>query len=122
MLRFKKPVKLLEWGEGTNTLNQVWTEIGQGSFVSRTVKDGVTSLVIEIKGALNRKNENSSAVKLCQLSEGMAANSQHWGEVAMGYLASVENQGGSTKVVVTVPTALKISDAAGVIGQFLNIP
>lgn len=122
MLRFKKPVKLLEWGEGTNTLNQVWTEIGQGHFINRTVKDGVTSLTIEVKGVLNRKNEGNKAVKLCQLSEGMASNSQYWGEVAMGYLDSVESQGNSTKVVVNVPTALKISDAAGVVGRFFNIP
>lgn len=118
MIRFKKPVKLLEWGEGTNTTNQIWTEAGEGSFVSRSVKDGVTTLVIQTNSLLKKTNAKDNHVKLVQQSEGMAAQSTHWGEVAMGVVKSTSGN----SVTVEVSTATKISDAANWWQRFLNLP
>ena len=118
MIRFNKTVKILEWGLGTNTTNQRWDEIGEGNFVSRSVKDGITTLTIETKGNVVRKNENDNSVKLCQLSEGMASCSDRWGEVAIGHIKSVSGK----TVVVDVSQAVKISGAANALQKFLGLP
>lgn len=118
MIRFNKRVKLLEWGKGTNTTNQKWTEIGEGSFTNRSVKDGVTTLTINTSSALNRQNEQENAVKLCQQGEGMAGASESWGEVALGYIKSASG----TTVVVEIPTATNISGAANALEKFLGLP
>jgi hypothetical protein len=106
MIRLSKPVKLLEWGEGTNTLNQVWTEIGEGEISAVDVKNQITTLSIALKGSFAKKNQNDPSVKIVQPGEGMTARSDHWGEVAMGNVKSVE-QGGKA-VVIEIPTATKI--------------
>ena len=118
MIRFEKEVKIMEWGTGTNTTNQIWTEIGKGRFVSRDVKDGITTLTIEVQGGLQRKNPDTDSVKLVQLSEGMTACSERWGEVAMGHIKSVSGN----SVVVTIPYATKISGAANALQKFLGLP
>lgn len=118
MIRFNKEVRIMEWGLGTNTTNQVWTQIGQGKFVSRNVKDGITTLTIEVQGGVKRLNESTDSVKLCQLSEGMAACSELWGEVAMGHIKSSSGN----QVVVEIPYATKISGAANALQKFLGLP
>ena len=107
----------MEWGIATHAANQIWTEIGEGKFVGREVVDGITTLTVETKG-VNRKNLASDAVKLCQLSEGMSAHSDKFGEVIMGHIKSVS---GNT-VVISIPYAIKISGAANAFQKFLNIP
>ncbi len=111
MIRLNKPVKLMEWGEGTNTVNQVWTEIGQGSIRTAKQRDGLTSLEIELKGQLEKKNRKDNSIKVVQQGEGMAARSQHWGEVAMGKLRSIESASGKTLINIDIPTAAKISNS-----------
>lgn len=108
----------MEWGLGTNTTNQKWTEIGEGTFSSRVVKDGITTLTIQTKSSLNRSNDKDDSVKLCQLGEGMSACSEYWGEVAIGHIKSVS---GST-VVVEIPFATKISGAANALQRFFGLP
>lgn len=109
MIRFNKPVKLLEWGEGTNTTNQIWSVMGEGRFSKRKHRDGHALLTVETDGPIARKNQKDNTVKMCQLSEGMAANSNHWGEVALGHIESIN---GNT-VVIYIPYATKISGASG---------
>jgi hypothetical protein len=118
MIRFNKRVKLMEWGKGTNTTNQKWTEIGEGTFTSRSVKDGVTTLNIQTNAPLNRQNQDDNSVKLCQQGEGMAGASERWGEVALGYIKSASG----TNITVEVPTATKISGAANALEKFLGLP
>lgn len=118
MIRFNKAVKLYEWGIGTHAANQIWTEIGEGKFVTREVKDGITTLTIETNSPIKRNNMESSSVKLCQLSEGMAACSDRWGEVACG---DIKSSSGNT-VVISIPFAIKISGAANALQKFLGLP
>ena len=109
----------MEWGQGTNTTNQRWDEIGEGSFSSRSYQNGVTTLTIQTKSGVTRKNDNDSSVKLVQLGEGMAAcSSDRWGEVAVGHIKTVS---GNT-VVVDVTQAVKISGAANALQKFLGLP
>jgi hypothetical protein len=110
MIREHKPVKLLEWGEGTNTLNQVWTEMGQGK-ISGPVKrkDGVTTMVVELNGNVEKKNAKDNSVKVAQIGEGMTACSDKWGEVASGTLKSLTNSGGKTIAIVLITNATKVS-------------
>lgn len=109
----------MEWGKGTNTTNQIWTEIGEGEFTQRQVKDGITTLTIRTSAPLKRENSEDNSVKLCQLGEGMAACSeQHWGEVAMGAIKSVS---GDT-VQIEISHATKISGAANALQKFLGLP
>jgi len=117
MIRFNQPVKVMEWGLGTNQTNQVWTEIAEGNFASRSVKDGITTLEIQCK-TVSRKNEKDDSVKLCQLGEGMAACSDRWGEVAIGHIKSIS---GNT-IIVEIPYATKISGAANALQRFLGLP
>lgn len=109
MIRLHKPVKLMEWGTGTTTVNQVWTESGTGRIVKNSTTNGLTRLEIEIEGAFQKKNIRDSSIKVTQEGEGMAARSKFWGEVAMGDLSAVENEGGKTVVTVAIHTATKIS-------------
>lgn len=107
MIRTAKRVRLLEWGEGTNTLNQVWTIIGEGRITRHSMKDGLTTLQITLDQALVRKTEDPAPkLKLAQQGEGMAGGSDRWGEVALGYLRNVQD-GGRT-VVVEILTATKL--------------
>ncbi len=118
MIRYKKAVRLLEWGEGTNTTNQIWSVLGEGQFSGRSIKDGRTVLTVQTSGSVSRKNQKDNTVKLAQRGEGMAANSEHWGEVAIGHIQSIS---GNT-VVIEIPYATKISDAAGPIRRFFFAP
>lgn len=108
----------MEWGQGTNTTNQRWEEIGEGTFVSRRVKDGITTLTVQTKGNVVRKNDKNNAIKLCQQGEGLTANSDFWGEVASGNLVSVSGN----QAVVDILHAVKISGAANPVQKFFNIP
>ena len=118
MLRFNKAVKIMEWGQGTNSINQNWNEIGEGSFVSRRVKNGITILTIQTKAPVVRTNDKINSVKLCQQGEGVASCSEYWGEVASGNINSLS---GNT-VVVEVCQAVKISGAANALQRFLGLP
>lgn len=109
MIRLGKPVQLLEWGQGTNTTNQVWTKFAEGTIEGkpRTV-DGVTTAVIAITGKLQKNNGGDDHVKIMQQGEGMTPASQKWGEVAMGTLSSVDESGGKTLVHIALKGAIKI--------------
>jgi len=115
MIRPNKPVKLLEWGLGTNTMNQRWEDMAEGSILSAKRQDGVMEMVVEIKGSLNKKNSQDSTVKVAQLGEGMAPLSERWGiikprwgEVAMGKLKSVESVGNKSRVHIEIDAATKV--------------
>ena len=118
MIRFNKPVRILEWGEGTNTTNQIWTTIGEGDFQTRKVVDGITTLVVQTKEPIKKVNQNDSTVKLAQLSEGMAANSEYWGEVAIGKLKSLNGN----LATIEIPYATKISGAANFLQRLVGLP
>lgn len=109
MIRLSKPVQILQWGLGTNTTNQRWDEIGKGRLASKpkTVA-GLTSIVIEVEGSFARKNDSNEFVKVMQQGEGMTPHSTSWGEVAMGTIKSVNNQGGKTLVTVETEAATKV--------------
>lgn len=111
MIRPNKPIQLLEWGEGTNTLNQVWTVCGKGRIASVKQVDCVTTLVISIDGGFDKRNLNDNSIKLCQQGEGMAARSEDWGEVGFGVLKSVESQSGKRQVTVEMKVAAKVGRA-----------
>lgn len=114
MIRFNKPVQLLEWGEGTNTTNQIWSVLGEGRFTKKSTKDGMTVLTVETNGPVQRKNQKDNSVKLAQKGEGMASHSERWGEVAIGHIQSVSGN----SVVIEIPFAVKVSDAAGPLRRF----
>jgi len=114
MIRTDKPVKLLEWDLGTNTTNQRWQDIGKGVILSTKRKDGVTTMVVEIEGRLQKQNPNDNTVKVAQLEEGMAPRAKkwgeitpRWGEVAMGKISSIEEQGFKSKVNIEISAATK---------------
>lgn len=111
MIRLNKPVKLLEWGEGVNTLNQVWNEMASGQIVSARRKDGVMTMVVEVSGSVVKKNAKDDAIKVAQQGEGMTARSQKWGEVAMGRLKGLETAGGKTTVQIEIAAATKVGRA-----------
>lgn len=108
MIRLSKPVQILQWGLGTNTTNQRWEEIAKGRLAGKpkTVA-GLTSIVIEVEGSINRKNDENDFVKVMQQGEGMTPHSAAWGEVAMGSIKSVDNQSGKTLVTVETSAATK---------------
>src|SRR5215470_13722503 len=108
MIRLNRPVKLLEWGEGTNTLNQRWEEIGEGNILSSKRKAGVTTMVVEVKGAVQKKNPKDDSVKVVQRGEGMTARSQMWGEVALGRLKSIDSAAGRSLVSLEISAATKV--------------
>jgi len=109
MIRIGKPVQLLEWGEGTNTTNQIWIEMGKGNLRTKPkVYAGTTVLTVEVNGAFEKKNQKDDSVKVMQQGEGMTPGSERWGEVALGKLKSVEKEGGKTLVNIEIKTAIKI--------------
>ncbi|MBX9771384.1 MAG: hypothetical protein K2X29_08440 [Candidatus Obscuribacterales bacterium] len=117
MIRRSKPIKLLEWGEGTNTLNQVWTECGKGRIGSVKQVDCITTMVINIEGGFDKKNLNDNSIKLVQPGEGMVARSEEdWGEVGLGILKSVESQSGKRQVTVEIKLAAKIDNRKSGLG------
>jgi len=109
MIRLGKPVKLLEWGEGTTTLTQVWTDVGGGNLRAKPkVYAGTTLLMVELDGQFTKKNTKDDWLKIIQQGEGMTPASQKWGEVAMGRLKSVENEGGKSVAYIELKNATKI--------------
>lgn len=108
MIRLNKPVQILEWGEGTTTLNQIWTPIGEGKILSAKQKDGATTLVVEVNGFFQKKNTNDDAIKLAQVGEGMTPRSDAWGEVALGKLKDVKSNGGKSQVSIAIDYAAKV--------------
>ena len=109
MIRLGKPVQLLEWGQGTNTTNQVWTVFAEGSIEGKPrTTDGVTDVVVAINGKFDKKNGGDDYVKIMQQGEGMTPASQKWGEVAMGTLSNVEESGGKTLVYIALRGAIKV--------------
>jgi hypothetical protein len=108
-IRLGKQVKLLEWGEGTTTMNQRWTEVATGNLrMKPKSKAGVTILTVEVIGSFNKQNEKDDWLKIAQPGEGMTPASDKWGEVAMGRLKAVENEGGKTIVHIELKNAIKI--------------
>src|SRR5579883_1296900 len=104
MIRLSKPVKLLEWGHGSNTTNQRWIEMGKGSIVGkpRTV-DGITTLVIQFDKKVEKSNPGDDTVKVAQAGEGMTPlEKEAWGEVAFGRVKSISTEGGGAVVEVEV--------------------
>lgn len=111
MIRLGKPVKLLEWGEGTNTLNQRWMDVGKGNLRAKPkVKAGTVLLAVELDGGLKKQNEKDDWLKVMQQGEGMTPASDKWGEVAMGRLKSVENEGGKSVAYIELKNATKIGN------------
>jgi hypothetical protein len=109
MIRLGKPVRLLEWGEGTNTKNQNWEAIGQGTLHNKSkFYAGLTTLVVEVDGTVTKNNQKDNHIKVCQPAEGMVPIPGNWGEVAMGTLKSIENQNGKTIVKIEIEGAAKI--------------
>jgi hypothetical protein len=111
MIRTNRPVRLLEWGEGTNTLNQVWTVIGEGTIRQTRQRDGLTQLVVDMGKGFEKKNSKDDSIKIAQKGEGMAARSEHWGEVAIGKLRSVDSASGTAVVTIEIGTAAKLGKA-----------
>jgi hypothetical protein len=115
MIRVNKPVKLLEWGAGTNTTNQRWEEMGEGTIKSAKRKDGVTTLIVAVKGSINKRNVRDDSVKVAQLGEGMTPHAERWGkiadrwgEVAMGKLKSIDTTEGTTVINIEIKAATKV--------------
>jgi hypothetical protein len=109
MIRLGKPVRLLEWGEGTNTKNQTWDAIGQGVLHNKPkYAAGLTTLVVEIDGPVIKKNQKDKSIKVLQPGEGMVPINGNWGEVAAGTLRTIENQNGKTIIKIDLPGAAKI--------------
>jgi len=109
MIRLGKPVRLLEWGEGTNTKNQIWETIGEGVLHNKLKRfKGLTTLIIEVNGTVTKKNEKDNHIKIAQPGEGMVPHKDNWGEVAMGTLKSIEKQNGKTVVEIEIPGAVKM--------------
>ena len=104
-----RPVKLLEWGEGTTTLTQCWSDVAKGSLrTGKKVKAGVTVLEIVIDGGFKKKNDKDDWLKIAQPGEGMTPTPDKWGEVAMGRIKSVEQEGGKQVVYIELKNAIKI--------------
>jgi hypothetical protein len=116
-IRLRKPVRLLEWGTGTNTTNQKWEQCGEGKIQSCKRKDGVTTMVVEMTSKFEKRNLRDDTVKVAQLGEGMAPHAEkwgvvkdRWGEVAMGLLKAIQNDGGRTVITIEIPAATKVSN------------
>jgi hypothetical protein len=83
MIRLSKPVQLLEWGEGSNTTNQNWVELGNGNIVGKPkTVDGITTIIVQLNSAPNKKNQKDDTIKVQQAGEGMTPHSSKNGEVA----------------------------------------
>lgn len=112
MLRMSKKVQLMEWGEGTNTTNQIWTVFCEGSLAGKPKRDGLhLVLTVESSGTVDKKNEKDDAVKVMQQGEGMTPReSKSWGEVAYGRLKSIGKRDGKTIVEVELKNAAKFGN------------
>jgi len=109
MIRIGKPVKLLEWGEGTTTLNQRWIDLCSGDLRTKPkVMAGTVLLAVELRGDLKKQNEKDDWIKVCQPCEGMTPTPDKWGEVALGRLKSIEQEGGKKVAYIEIKTAIKI--------------
>jgi len=109
MLRLNQPARIYEWGEGTSTLNQVWTEIGSGRIVSAKRRaDGVTEVVIKMDSKFEKKNRQDDTIRILQRNSNMTPASDAWGEAASGRLRSVSVRHGVSLVQVEVETATKV--------------
>src|SRR6185295_9659269 len=115
-IRLHKPVKLLEWGTGTNTTNQRWIEFGEGKIQSCKRKENITTMVVELKGPFKKENLRDDTVKVAQLGEGMAPHAEKWGEikdrcgeVAMGKIKGIDNAAGNAVVSIEISAATKVS-------------
>ena len=111
MIRLGKPVRILEWGEGTNTINQTWTTIGEGVLHNKPKRyAGPTILIVEVEGSVVKKNEKSKEIKVMQPGEGMSHAPGYWGEVAMGSLKSINKENGKTLVEIEIDNATKMGN------------
>ena len=109
MIRLGKEVQLCEWGEGTNTLNQVWTPMGAGPLTAKVKrKMGQTLISVEIDGTVSKKNDKDPHIKIMQKGESMTPTSQKWGEVAMGKLKGIRREGSKSIVEVEIDGAIKV--------------
>jgi len=106
MIRLGKPVKLLEWGVGTNTTNQRWIEFGSGNIVGKPkCVDGITTLIVELDKAGEKSNPADDSIKVAQCGECMTPlDEKAWGEVAFGRLKSIDGK----TVEVEVKVAVKV--------------
>jgi hypothetical protein len=111
MIRLNKPVRLMEWGEGTNTHNQTWDTIAEGVLRNKPKHyAGSLTLVIEVDGPVTRKNEKSNAIKVMQTGEGVVHTPGRWGEVAMGNLKGITKGDGKTIVEIEILDATKLGN------------
>lgn len=109
MLRLSKPVQILEWGEGTNTTNQVWTPMGEGKVINTPKPvNGVTLVRVEVPGNPTKQNTKDQTVKIAQAGEGMTPQSDMKGEVAFGRLKDIIREGGNSIVEIEIPFAIKV--------------
>jgi hypothetical protein len=109
MIRIGKPVQLFEWGAGTTTMNQNWNKIGEGTLRNAPKWfAGATMLVVEVDGTVVRTNQKEDMIKLFQPGEAMTPNSPRFGEVAMGKLKSIKEQGAKTIVEIELDGAAKV--------------
>lgn len=109
MIRLGKEVQLYEWGEGTNTLNQIWTPIGKGPLRAKAKrKMGVTLISVEVEGSVTKKNDKNGDIKIMQQGESMTPTSQKWGEVAMGKIKGITKEGSKSIVELEIDGAIKI--------------
>jgi hypothetical protein len=109
MIRLGKPVQLFEWGIGTTTMNQNWNLIGEGTLHnSPKWFAGATILIVEVNGKVTLKNEKEKMIKVFQPGEAMTPNSKRFGEVAMGMLKSIKEQGPKTIVEIELEGAAKV--------------
>jgi len=109
MIRLGKPVQLFEWGEGTNTLNQNWNKIAEGTLQNAPKWfAGATTLIVEVNGKVERKNQKEDMIKVFQPGEAMTPGSERFGEVAMGKLKSIQDKGGKTIVEIVLDGAAKV--------------
>jgi hypothetical protein len=109
MIRLGKETQLCEWGEGTTTLNQIWTPMGVGALRAQAKKKmGVTVISVEVEGQVQKKNEKDNNVKVMQKGESMTPISEKWGEVAMGTLKGIRQEGAKSIVEIEINGAIKI--------------
>lgn len=105
MLKRHQPVKLYEWGQGTNTVNQVWNQIAEGSLDgARRRSDGVTEVTVSVSGAFKKSNPNDDSIKIVQKNSNVTPASDAWGEAAIGRLVSADG----SVVKLEVHTATKV--------------
>ncbi len=116
MIRLRKPVKLLEWGIGTNTTNQRWEEFASGKILVAKRREGVMNMEVEVD-AVNKRNLKDDSVKVAQLGEGMAPHAEkwgaipdRWGEVAFGKIKAIDTSGGKPVVHIEISAATKVTN------------